>query len=1017
MSGESDVGHDMEGPAARALLGRLIAADRRWAQARVQRCTKPVGDLRIDVGRVLGDNDRPSRAACEAAADDVRGIDGVDLVTVIPPRLYVRLSAAFFSNAVADAVLSRKPGYAPIAHEHDARGDRVIVSFSNPNANKPLHLGHLRNNFLGMAIANLLAAQGLHPYRVERLSDWGIHLCHALLGILTWPEGDSPEAAGLKGDHFVGRHLVRFHQANHGEPAEDSDDATPLERQARELLVRLDAGDPPLQAAHDRMTQWVRNGFRETYERIGTLFDDHVREADGLIGVRALLAQAVIDGTCQRRADGSVFIDLTNAGLWDVTLLRGDGTATVYAQQLGAMLSLWERMPVQRTVVVFGRDWEEPFKATCALFARLGLPGAADIEGISHGMVGMPDGRMRSRYGNAVTADGLLDTVRTDLVARWPGRLPASWFEDQSAREQVAVGLVKYYLLRVERSKDVVYDEEQLWDGVLPRFAALVRTLTMLASRPRQRQVPDADLRPLLQVLDAFPETVRRASDRRDPVLLVRFVDDVCRHVAASGVELGSPRVAEAALLVLRRALDLLGIDLPSGITEEVGPQLVGTRPTLSGATYDIVGIGAGPSNLSLAALADPLAEVSTRFFESSPDFQWHPGLMVKDARLQIAFLKDLVTPVDPTNPHSFLNFLATTGRLYRFLMTNPERIPRMEYSQYFRWVASRLPNIEFGCPVTNVTVEATAIALYSGNRFLGRTNNLVMGTGKAPKVPEFAKPLLGSRVMHSSSLLDVAPAGAGRRVLVVGGGQSGAEVVRHFLSGDGGLPARLAWVTSRLGFLPMDDSPFSNEWFNPRYVAHFVSLSAARRAEVLANQMLASDGISEELLEEIYRRLYELDYFEGRPLDYMLVPASRLLDLRDSDRDVLATLRSEETGEVQDLGFDVVVLCTGYEDRLPDALTAVDARLHREDDRIVVRPDYSVAWDGPSNCRVFVQNMAKHSHGIADPNLSLTAWRSAVILNAVVGTEIYGTARDDVTTTWRPQRTVDAETEAGTSS
>src|SRR4051794_3862175 len=281
-------------------------------------------------------------------------------------------------------------------------------------------------------------------------------------------------------------------------------------------------------------------------------------------------------------------------------------------------------------------------------------------------------------------------------------------------------------------------------------------------------------------------------------------------------------------------------------------------------AVLDAVGVGIGPFNLSAAALLHPLAELRTRFYERSPEFRWHPGLLFSDATIQVSYLKDLVTLADPTSPFSFLAFLHAHRRLYRFINAGFPRVSRREFDQYLRWAAAALPSLRFGRAVDEVRLEGGALAVQAGGEKV-RARNVILGTGLVPAVPACARPHLGPTGFHAYGFLQEGEPLAGRRVAVVGGGQTGAEVVAHLLADERALPARLLWISRRPNFLPLDESPFANEMFTPGYSDYFFGLEPAERARLLVEQKLASDGISPELLEALYRRLYLLEVVEGR--------------------------------------------------------------------------------------------------------------------------------------------------------
>ncbi|HET6500071.1 MAG TPA: SidA/IucD/PvdA family monooxygenase, partial [Amycolatopsis sp.] len=293
---------------------------------------------------------------------------------------------------------------------------------------------------------------------------------------------------------------------------------------------------------------------------------------------------------------------------------------------------------------------------------------------------------------------------------------------------------------------------------------------------------------------------------------------------------------------------------------------------TTSGAVFDLAGVGIGPANLSLAALLAPSAELSTVFFDRKKSFEWHPGLMLPDARMQVHFLKDLVTPVDPTNPLSFPAFLVATKRLYRLLVTGRDRISRREFEQYCRWAADRIESLRFGVAVESLEWDGETFLLRTGDGAI-RARNVVSGTGLVPRLPDCAAGHDPAVVFHAAHLLEVPRNFTGRRVAVVGGGQSGAEVVYHLLTSPAGPPESILWGTSRSNLLPLDDSPFVDELFLPNFSRYFYGLAEPERRRLIEEQRMASDGVSSGLLETIYRRLYDLELVEdgGRPCRILL--------------------------------------------------------------------------------------------------------------------------------------------------
>jgi lysine N6-hydroxylase len=416
---------------------------------------------------------------------------------------------------------------------------------------------------------------------------------------------------------------------------------------------------------------------------------------------------------------------------------------------------------------------------------------------------------------------------------------------------------------------------------------------------------------------------------------------------------------------------------------------------------FDYIGIGAGPSGLSLAALSSPVAGLDGILLEARPGVQWHPGLMLPGVSMQTSYLKDLVTLVDPTSPYSFLNFLVVKGRIYRSNIANEFSCSRQEYEQYLEWVAAQLPGIRWSHRVKSVSITGRRfeVGCEDGERLF--TSNLVLSSGREPYLPEFAATLQDPRVMHSSHVLYSGGEWGGKDVMVVGGGQSAAEIVRYLLCDAARRPASLIWVSGSDGFLPIDDSPFTNEWFAPPYVEYFSTLPDARRAELLHTQRLASDGITESVLRDIYTALYQLDITSGGAFRHVLLPAHRVTALeRDGER-LLATLRGIDRGNEARLSADCAVFCTGYRTTFPDYLEPL--REYIPDTRGLprVRQDFSVEWAEPDGLRLYAMNLADNSHGVADRNLSVISWRSARIINAMAGRDVYRLDHAESTMTW----------------
>jgi lysine N6-hydroxylase len=415
---------------------------------------------------------------------------------------------------------------------------------------------------------------------------------------------------------------------------------------------------------------------------------------------------------------------------------------------------------------------------------------------------------------------------------------------------------------------------------------------------------------------------------------------------------------------------------------------------------WDVIGVGLGPFNLGLAALADQVDGLDAAFFESRPEFSWHAGLMVDGARVQVPFLADLVTMADPTNPYSFLNYLHCRSRLYRFYFYEHFHIPRQEFEVYCRWVAESLPSCRFGRRVESVTPAGgdgwtVVVREADGAEEVHRAGAVVFGVGTRPRVPACATGALGPQVFHSADYLDHrAAALAAASVTVVGSGQSAAEVFADLLDN---LPTdgsqRLDWFTRSRGFLPMEYSKLGLEHFAPEYGEWFQRLPETTRDQLLSGQDLLYKGISADTSARIYDRLYERTIDRPDPgVTYRSACELRRLEPTADGADgtggrVRLHLHhlDDDTALVHDA--DLVVLATGHGPAplpIDPALVEVDAA-----GRPVIGPDYRLRLVDHEKSTLFVQNGELHTHGIGAPDLGLGAHRNAVILNAVCGREV----------------------------
>ncbi|MGX2993938.1 lysine N(6)-hydroxylase/L-ornithine N(5)-oxygenase family protein [Streptomyces sp. JNUCC 64] len=440
--------------------------------------------------------------------------------------------------------------------------------------------------------------------------------------------------------------------------------------------------------------------------------------------------------------------------------------------------------------------------------------------------------------------------------------------------------------------------------------------------------------------------------------------------------------------------------------------------PTEHDAPYDLLGVGIGPFNLSLAALADPVPGFRTLFLDSRPGFSWHPGMLMTGTTLQVPFLADLVTMADPTSQWSYLNYLRHHDRMFRFFFSERFHIPRREYDDYCRWVAERLPSCRFGAEVVALEWDERADAFAVVYRSEGTetrvlARQVVLGVGTDPQVPEALRPLLGGehagRIMHSADFRTHRDALAALDdVTVVGSGQSGAEVALDLLrqqDGDGLGGPFVRWLARTTAFAPMEYSKLGLEQFTPDYIRYFRGLPEPTRERLVAEQWQLYKGVSGDTLGEIYDELYERTIGGGDPRA-SLHPAVEVVAAEAAADGYVLTCRARQQEETFEVRTRAVVSATGYAASRPAFLKPLaDLVDWDERGRYRIDGDYRVALDPRISGTLYVQNAELHTHGVGAPDLTLGAWRSSVILNAAAGRTVLPMAdRQAYTTFGAPQ-------------
>jgi arginyl-tRNA synthetase len=478
--------------------------------------------------------------------------------------------------AKADPALAGK-GFGTLA------GSRIMVEYSSPNTNKPLHLGHLRNDVLGESISRILSACGAEVRRVCIINDRGIHICKSMLAYQEYGGGKTPESEHVKSDRFVGDCYVKFHNMVQGEgkPAGESE----AEAKARELLRKWESGDPETVELWKKMNSWAVEGMKQTWKRTGVAFDQFYYESRTYLLGKDEVLKGLEKGIFQKEEDGAVSVDLSAEKLDKKVLLRRDGTSIYITQDIGTAIFRHRDWPFDRLVFVVGSEQQYHFKALFAILAKLGFDWAKNLYHLSYGMVNLPEGKMKSREGTVVDADDLLDSLRDMALAeiREKEREEAVGDTGETA-EKIALGALHYYLLQISPSKDMLFNpkESLSFNGntgpylqyMGARISALLRKASTAPASGRVRpELLSGDQEwDLLKTLAAWPEAVRAAAAGMDPSFLTAYLYELsksfsrfyhdCPILNAEDPDLGESRLAlsRAVLKVLKDALYLVCI-------------------------------------------------------------------------------------------------------------------------------------------------------------------------------------------------------------------------------------------------------------------------------------------------------------------------------------------------------------------------------------------------------------------------------------------------------------------------
>ena len=414
----------------------------------------------------------PEQTAQELGEYLVANCDAISKFNVVKGFLNLSISDEAWLNLLVE--IDNNDHYGEKAANEDS--PLVMIEYSSPNTNKPLHLGHVRNNLLGWSLAQIMQANGNKVVKTNIVNDRGIHICKSMLAWLKWGNGETPESSGKKGDHLIGDYYVAFDKhyrdeikdlVAQGMDEEQAKQEAPLIKEAHEMLVKWENNDPEVRALWEKMNNWVYAGFDETYQKMGVSFDKIYYESQTYLKGKAKVEEGLAKGLFERHADNSVWADLTNEGLDQKLLLRSDGTSVYMTQDIGTAEMRFQDYPIDKMIYVVGNEQNYHFQVLSILLDRLGFKWGKELTHFSYGMVELPNGKMKSREGTVVDADDLMQLMVDDALKT---SMELGKFDDMSEEERneiariVGMGALKYFILKVDARKNMLFNPEESID-------------------------------------------------------------------------------------------------------------------------------------------------------------------------------------------------------------------------------------------------------------------------------------------------------------------------------------------------------------------------------------------------------------------------------------------------------------------------------------------------------------------------------------------------------------------------
>lgn len=534
---------------------------------------------------------KPEQTATQIGQWLIDNEPAVKSFNVIKGFLNISINPAFWTSELMDIALDENFGIRKAQHDSPL----YMVEYSSPNTNKPLHLGHVRNNLLGYALSQILKANGYKVIKTNIVNDRGIHICKSMLAWQKWGNGATPQSTGKKGDHLIGDFYVLFDKhykeelkklIDGGMTEKEAENASTLMQEAREMLRKWEAGDEEVRALWKMMNDWVYAGFDATYKRLGVDFDKIYYESDTYLEGKDLVLKGLDEGIMYRKEDGSVWADLTGEKLDHKLLLRSDGTSVYMTQDIGTAKLRYRDYPIDKMIYVVGNEQNYHFQVLAILLDKLGFKWGKDLVHFSYGMVELPEGKMKSREGTVVDADDLMDKMEASALESSGDRFAD--LPPQEAREiarMVGMGALKYFLLKVDPKKNMLFDPKESIDFngntgpflqyTYARIRSVLRRAGDIMLAQAAQAVPNEKEAILIRKVGDFPSVVAEAGRTFSPALIANYCYDLAKEynqfyhdysiLKEENEDVRQLRLAISMVVArtLKSAAALLGIEMP----------------------------------------------------------------------------------------------------------------------------------------------------------------------------------------------------------------------------------------------------------------------------------------------------------------------------------------------------------------------------------------------------------------------------------------------------------------------